>query len=38
MLELWGMQNTLELLSLPAPLWPGVAAPDRILFIELFDI
>ena len=24
------MQNTLLLLSLPGPLWPGVEAPDHI--------
>ena len=28
MLELWGMQSTPLLLSLPGPLWPGVVAPD----------
>ena len=36
MLELWGMQSTPSLPSLPGPLWPG-----RILSmgqIELFDI
>ena len=40
-LELWGMQNTPSLLSLPAPLWPEVVRPNRILSvgqIELFDI
>ena len=31
MLELWGMQNTSSLPLLPCPLWPRVAAPDRIL-------
>ena len=31
MLELWGMQSTLSLPSLPGPLWPGVVAPDRAL-------
>ena len=29
MLELWGMQSTLSLPSLPGPLCPGVVAPDR---------
>ena len=41
MLELWGMQSTLLLSSLQGPLWPGVVAPNRVLFmgqIELFDI
>ena len=41
MLELWGMQCTPSLPSLPDPLWPGVVAPDRVLSmgqIELFDI
>ena len=28
MLELWGMQSTPSLPSLPSPLWPGVVAPD----------
>ena len=31
MLELWGMQCTLSLPSLPGQLCPGVEAPDRIL-------
>ena len=31
MLELWGMQNTYSLPSLPGPLWPGEVAPDRVL-------
>ena len=30
-LELWGMQSTPLLPSLPGPLWPGVVAPDRAL-------
>ena len=41
MLELWRMQITSSLLSLPGQLWPGVVAPDRVLSmgqIELFDI
>ena len=40
MLELWGMWSTPLLLSLLGSLWPGVVAPDRVLFmgqIELFD-
>ena len=28
-LELWGMQSIPLLRSLPGPLWPGVAAPDK---------
>ena len=31
MVELWGMQSTLSLRSLPGPLWLGVVAPDRAL-------
>ena len=30
-LELWGIWSTLSLPLLPAPLWPGVIAPDRVL-------
>ena len=40
MLELWGMQSTPSLPSLPDPLWPRVVAPDRgisIGQIEMFD-
>ena len=33
MLELWGMRSTSSLPSLPGPLWPGVVAPDRALYI-----
>ena len=29
MLAFWGMRGTPSLLSLPGPLWPGVAAPDK---------
>ena len=41
MLVLWGMQSTPSLLSLQGSLWPGVAAPDRVLSmdqIEMFGI
>ena len=34
MLELWGIQSTPSLLSIPGPLWLGVVAPDSVL-IEL---
>ena len=41
MLELWGMRCTSSLPSLIGPLWFGVVAHDKVLFmgqIELFDI
>ena len=41
MLKLWGIWSTPSLPLLPAPHWPRVVAPDRILSmaqIELFDI
>ena len=41
MQELWGMRSTPSLTSLPGPLWPGVVAPERVLYMvqtELFDI
>ena len=41
MLDLWRMQSSPLLPSLPCLLWPGVVAPDRFLSmsqIELFDI
>ena len=31
MLELWGMQSTLSLPSLPGPLWPEEVASDKVL-------
>ena len=40
-LELWGMQSIRSLPSLPAPLWPKVVVPDRVLSlgqIELFNV
>ena len=40
-LELWGMWSTSSLPSLTGPLWLGVVAPDRVLYmgqIEMFDI
>ena len=39
-LELWEMQSTSSLPSLPGSLWPVVVAPDRVLSMvqtELFD-
>ena len=33
MLEFWGMRSTYSLPSLPSPLWTGVVAPDRVLYI-----
>ena len=33
MLELWRMQNTSLLPSLPGLLWPWVVAPDSVLFM-----
>ena len=41
MLELWGMQSTSSLPSLPGQLWPGVVAFESVLSggrIELLDI
>ena len=38
MLEHLGMQSTPSLLSLPGPLWPGVVAPDRVLYIGQIDL
>ncbi len=31
MLELWRIQSTPSLPSLPGSLWPGVVAPDKVL-------
>ena len=31
--ELWAMRSTPSLPSLPGPLWPGVVAPDRALYM-----
>ena len=31
MLELWGMQSTPSLPSVPDPLWPRVVVPNRVL-------
>ena len=33
MLELWEMRSTPSLPLLTVPLWPGVVAPDRVLYM-----
>ena len=38
MLELWGMQSTPSLPSLPGPLWPRVVAPDRVLSMSQIEV
>ena len=38
MLELLGMWRTLLLPSLPAPLWPGVVALDRVLSLGQIEL
>ena len=38
LLELWGMQNTLLLPSLPGPLCPWVVAPDRVLSMGQIEL
>ena len=38
MLELWGMQSTPSLPSLPGPLWPGVVEPDRVLAMSQIEV
>ena len=41
MLGLWGIQNNPSLPSLPVLLWPGLLAPDSVLYMtqtELFYI
>ena len=38
MLELWGLQSTSSLASLPGPLWPGVAASDRFLSMGQIEL
>ena len=36
--EFWGMRSTLLLPSLSGPLWPGVVAPDRVLFMDQIEL
>ena len=38
MLELWEMQSTPLLPSLPDPLWPAVVAPNRVLSIGQIEL
>ena len=38
LLELWGMQSTPSLSSLPGPPWPGVVAPDRALSMGQIEL
>ena len=38
MLELWGMQNTPSLSSLPGSLRPRVVAPDRVLSMDQIEL
>ena len=38
MQDLWGMQNTPSLPSLPGPLWPTVVASDRVLFMGQIEL
>ena len=38
MLELWRMQSTSLLPSLPDPIWPQVVAPDRVLSMALIKL
>ena len=38
MLGLWGVRSTLSLPSLPGPLWPGVAAPDKALSMGQIEL
>ena len=38
MLELWGIQSTPSLPSLPGPLWSGVVAPDRALSMGQIEL
>ena len=37
-MELWGMQSTPSLPSFPGPLWLGVVAPDRVLFMGQIEL
>ena len=38
MLEIWGMRSTPSLPSYPAPIRPGVVAPDRVLSMGQIEL
>ena len=38
MLELFGMRSTPSLPSLPGPLWPGVVAPNRVIYMGQIEL
>ena len=38
MLVLWGIRSTPLLPLLPVPLWPAVAAPDRVLSMGQIEL
>ena len=38
MLVLWGMRRTPSLPLLPGPLWPGMVAPDRALYMGYIEL
>ena len=38
MLELWRMWSTPSLPSLPGPLWPGMIASDRVLYMGQIEL
>ena len=38
MQELYGVQSTPSLPSVPDPLWPGVVAPDRVLSMGQIEL
>ena len=37
-LELWRIQSTPSLISLPGPLWPGVVKPERVLSLSQIEL
>ena len=38
MLGPWGIRSNPSLLLLPDPLWPGLVAPDRALFMGSIEL
>ena len=38
LLELWGMQRTPSLPTLPGSLWPGAVEPDRVLSMDQIEL